>query len=136
MHALAVAQGAIWQVLEGLEREVDVREVERLAPRTTGRQANNAIETMVYISFAEKYGRSGRLSEERDPVPAGIDNLCNSKIAKEEAQEKGPLGIKSSRIEDKSRSIATERSKQSYRSSKYASVKEQKAEEAPQISNK
>lgn len=34
------------------------------------------------------------------------------------------------------RSIATERSKQSYRSSKYASVKEKKEEEAPEKSNK
>lgn len=126
MYSLAVAHQIVKRVIEEMEREIDVKEVERLAPRTTGRQTSNAIETMVFISFAEKYGRSGKLKEERDPVPASIDNLCNGKIEKEEAQEKGQLGIKTSRIEDKSRSIATERSKQSYRSSKYASVKEQK----------
>lgn len=69
-------------------------------------------------------------------MPAGIDNLCNGKIAKEEPQDIGKLGIKSSRVEEKMRSIATERSKQSYRSSKYASVKEKKEEEAPQTANK
>lgn len=69
-----------------------------MAPRNTGRQTNEAIETMVYISFAEKYARSGRLDEERDPLPAGIDNLCNGKISKEEMQEIGKIGIKSSRV--------------------------------------
>lgn len=98
MLAVAVVDRVLREVVEEVERVLDVREVEGLAPRNTGRQTKEAIETMVYISFAEKYGRSGRLDEERDPVPAGIDNLCNGKIAKEEPQEMTKIGIKSSRV--------------------------------------
>lgn len=43
MSAVAVADWVVGAVMEEVEREVDVREVEGMAPRNTGRQTKEAI---------------------------------------------------------------------------------------------
>jgi len=63
MLAFPVAESALEALLEGVGKMIDQGEVVKLAPRTTAQQTGNAISTMVNISFAEKYTRSGRLGD-------------------------------------------------------------------------
>jgi hypothetical protein len=106
-----IASSLIAHLLQLVDQQIDLLQISQLAPASTASQARHAITTMVFISFAERFQHAGRLKEERDPVPARIDNFRSGKVEREEG---------GSRVEGKVRSLATERSKHSFRSGKFA----------------
>lgn len=70
------------------------------------------------------------MSEEKDPLPAAIDSFSTGKIDKQ-IRDRNACDNTSRTIIDKSRSIATQRSKNSFRSSRFiqdASFNESKKE--------
>lgn len=109
------AADAVAEVLQAVEQRLAVLQLARIAPRTTASQAHHAIASLVFVSFAESFAHAGRLPEERDPAPAGIDTFGSGRLEREEQ----PGGEKN-RAEEKMRSLATERSKNSFRSGRFA----------------
>ena len=113
-----------------LDTQIRLKEVAQLAPSTTAQQTSHAITTLVFVSHAEKFTRKNKIVEEKDPLPAAIDSFSTGKIDKE-IRDKNVDDNGQKTIIDKSRSIASQRSKNSFRSSRFvpdASFKETKKE--------